>query len=102
MFFGRGEQEFVDQTLRFTFDLFHGDASFRPVEWRVRITPEISLNDLNVRELGIVGPDVRSGTNRLDSHVGLQEAFAEQECNGEELNFETARARVAHWLLTSR
>src|SRR6267154_1664552 len=76
-FFGRGEQEFVDQTLRFTFDLFHGDASFKPVDWRVRISPEISLNDLNVRELGIVGPDVRSGTNRLDSHIGVQEAFAE-------------------------
>ena len=76
-FFGRGEQEFVDQTLRFTFDLFHGDASFKPVDWRIRITPEISINDLNVRELGIVGPDVRSGTNRFDTHVGLQEAFAE-------------------------
>jgi len=76
-FFGRGEQEFVDQTLRFTFDLFRGDASFKPVDWRIRITPEISINDLNVRELGIVGPDVRSGTNRFDTHVGLQEAFAE-------------------------
>src|SRR6266404_265003 len=39
-FFGHGEQEFVDQTLRFTFDLFHGDASFKPVVWRIRITPE--------------------------------------------------------------
>jgi Carboxypeptidase regulatory-like domain len=76
-FFGRGEQEFVNQTLRFTFDLFHGDTSFKPVHWRIRITPEISINDLNVRELGIVGPDVRSGTNRFDTHVGLQEAFAE-------------------------
>ena len=26
-FFGRGEQAFFDQTLRFSFDLFHGDAS---------------------------------------------------------------------------
>ncbi|HEY1424279.1 MAG TPA: carboxypeptidase-like regulatory domain-containing protein, partial [Candidatus Acidoferrum sp.] len=35
-FFGNGEQEFVDQTLRFTLDLFHGDASFKPVDWRIR------------------------------------------------------------------
>ena len=28
-FFGRGEQAFFDQTLRFSFDLFHGDASFQ-------------------------------------------------------------------------
>jgi hypothetical protein len=76
-FFGRGEQFFFDQTIRFTFDLFHGDASFKPVDWRIRITPELSLNNLNVRELGIVGPDVRSGTNRFDTHLGFQELFAE-------------------------
>jgi Carboxypeptidase regulatory-like domain len=76
-FFGRGEQSFFDQTLRFTFDLFHGDASFKPVDWRIRITPEISLNNLNVRELGIVSPDVRAGTNRFDTHLGFQELFAE-------------------------
>jgi hypothetical protein len=76
-FFGKGEQAFFDQTLRFTFDLFHGDAAFKPVDWRVRITPELSLNNLKVRELGIVGPDVRSGTNRFDDHLGFQEAFVE-------------------------
>jgi len=37
-------------------DLFHGDASFKPVDWRIRVTPELSLNNLKVRELGIVGP----------------------------------------------
>src|SRR5882762_1269126 len=70
-FFGKGEQGFFDQTLRFAFDLFHGDAAFKPVDWRIRITPELSLNDLRVRELGIVGPDPRSGTNRFDTHVGF-------------------------------
>ena len=57
--------------------IFHGDTSFKPVDWRIRITPEISLNDLDVRELGIVSPDVRHGTNRFDTHIGLQEAFVE-------------------------
>src|SRR5712664_1960775 len=55
-FFGKGEQVFFDQTLRFTFDLFHGDAAFKPVDWRIRITPELSLNNLKMRELGLVGP----------------------------------------------
>src|SRR6266436_5316010 len=76
-FFGKGEQVFFDQPLRFTFDLFHGDASFKPVQWRIRITPELSLNNLKVREVGIVSPDVRHGTNRFDDHLGLQEAFVE-------------------------
>lgn len=95
-FFGKGEQEFLDQTFRFTVDLFHGDAAFKPVDWRIRITPEISLNDLNVRELGIVGPNVRSGTNRLDSHVGWQEAFAEVKLHdlGPNYDFVSLRAGI--------
>jgi hypothetical protein len=95
-FFGKGEQAFVDQTLRFSFDLFHGDASFKPVDWRIRITPEFSLNDLKVRELGIVGPDVRSGTNRFDNHLGLQEAFVEVKLHdlGPNYDFISARAGI--------
>jgi hypothetical protein len=93
-FFGKGEQAFFDQTLRFTFDLFHGDASFKPVEWRIRITPEISLNNLKVRELGIVGPDVRSGTNRFDDHTGLQEAFVEVKLHDLSPNYDFLSARA--------
>jgi len=32
---------------------------------------------LDVRELGIVSPNVRAGTNRFDTHLGLQEGFVE-------------------------
>jgi len=76
-FFGHGDQFLLDQTFRVSFDLFHGDSSFRPVDWRLRVTPEASLNYLDVQELGIVGPNVREGTTRFDTHVGLQEAFFE-------------------------
>src|SRR5207245_1590566 len=95
-FFGKGEQAFVDQTLRFALDLFHGDASFKPVDWRVRVTPEFSLNDLKVRELGIIGPDVRSGINRFDNHAGLQEAFVEVKLHdlGANYDFISARAGI--------
>ncbi len=93
-FFGKGEQLFFDQTLRFTFDLFHGDASFKPAGWRLRITPEFSLNNLKVRELGIVGPDVRSGTNRFDEHFGLQEAFIEVKLHDLSANYDFISARA--------
>jgi hypothetical protein len=93
-FFGKGEQAFVDETLRFSFDLFHGDASFRPVDWRIRVTPELSLNNLKVRELGIVKPDVRAGTNRFDDHVGLQEAFAEVKLHDLSANYDFISARA--------
>ena len=93
-FFGRGEQFFLDQTFRFTFDLFHGDASFKPVDWRIRVTPEVSLNYLDVRELGIVGPDVRAGTTRLDSHVGFQEAFVEYKLHDLSPNYDFVSVRA--------
>lgn len=93
-FFGRGEQAFTDQTLRFSFDLFHGDASFKPVDWRIRVTPEISLNDLAVRELGIVSPNVRAGTNRFDTHLGLQEAFVEVKLADLSANYDFVSLRA--------
>ena len=93
-FFGRGEMLFLDQTFRFTFDLFHGDASFKPVDWRIRVTPEISLNYLDARELGIVGPDVRAGTTRLDSHLGLQEAFVELKLHDLSPNYDFVSVRA--------
>jgi hypothetical protein len=93
-FFGQGEQAFVDQTLRFSFDLFHGDASFKPVDWRIRITPEVSLNDLDARELGIVKPDFRAGNNRFDYHAGLQEAFVEKKLHDLSANYDFVSVRA--------
>ena len=93
-FFGRGEQAFLDQTLRVSFDLFHGDASFKPVDWRFRITPQVSLNNLKVRELGIVGPSPLDGTNRFDTHVGLQEAFVEYKVHDLSANYDFVSIRA--------
>jgi Carboxypeptidase regulatory-like domain len=95
-FFGKGNQIFLDQTFAFSFDLFHGDTSFRPVDWRIRITPVVSLNYLDVQELGVINVDVRKGTTRLDSHLGLQEAFAEVKLHdlGANYDFVSVRAGI--------
>ena len=93
-FFGKGEQFYLDQSFRFSFDLFHGDTSFRPVDWRIRVTPVIDVNYLNVRELGIVNVDVRDGTTRLDSHVGLQEAFVEYKIHDLSPNYDFVSMRA--------
>ncbi|MGH9744719.1 MAG: carboxypeptidase-like regulatory domain-containing protein [Candidatus Acidiferrales bacterium] len=95
-FFGKGEQFFLDQVFLFSFDLFHGDTSFRPVDWRIRITPAVSLNYLDVQERGIVNVDPRKGTTRFDSHVGLQEAFAELKLHdiGPNYDFISVRAGI--------
>jgi Carboxypeptidase regulatory-like domain len=93
-FFGRGEQFALNQTFRFSFDLFHGDTSFRPVDWRIQVTPAVNVNYLNVRELGIVNVDVRDGTSRLEAHAGVQEAFVEYKIRDLSLNYDFFSVRA--------
>ena len=93
-FFGKGDQLFLDQEFLFSFDLFHGDASFRPIDWQIRVTPVVSLNYLDVQEQGVVNIDVRKGTTRFDSHVGLQEAFGEVKLHDLSPNFDFVSVRA--------
>jgi Carboxypeptidase regulatory-like domain len=76
-FFGKGGQFFLAQVFRLSFDLFKGDAAFRPIDWQVRFTPAFNLNYLATQENGIVNANVAKGTDRFDEHIGLQEAFVE-------------------------
>ena len=93
-FFGRGRQFALSQTFRFSFDLFHGDTAFRPVDWRIRVTPAVNVSFLGVQERGIVNVDVRRGTTRLDSHVGLQEAFFEVKLADLSINYDFISVRA--------
>ena len=93
-FFGRGEQAFLSQNIRLSFDLFHGDTTFRPVDFRLRITPEINLNFLQTRERGLVNIDPREGTNRFDTHIGLQEAFVEAKLKDLSVNYDFVSVRA--------
>jgi hypothetical protein len=76
-FFGKFKQSFVSENVSLSATLFHGDTSFRPIDWQIRFTPEFNINYLKVGENGIVNIDVRKGTDRTDTHIGLQEAFFE-------------------------
>ena len=93
-FFGRGEQGFISQSFRLSFDLFEGDTSFRPIDFRVHFTPEFNLNFLQTRERGLVNVDVGEGTNRFDSHTGLQEGFVEAKLHDLSPNFDFISVRA--------
>jgi hypothetical protein len=82
------------QNFSFSAALFHGDTAYRPVDWQIRFTPEINVNYLKVRENGIVNPDVRAGTARLDSHAALQEAFVEAKITDLSRSFDFLSARA--------
>jgi len=88
-------QNAIIQNLIATVDLFHGDAAYKPVAWRIRITPEISLNDANTDAPGLLNfhdPE----TSRFDRHTALQEAFAEVKLKdlSNEYDFVAMRAGI--------
>ncbi|MBL8795916.1 MAG: hypothetical protein JNM56_18585 [Planctomycetia bacterium] len=76
-FFGRPNQRNVVQNFVLNFDLFHGDTSFKPVDWRIVLSPVFNVNYLDVDELAVVNPDVRKGLNRGRTFTALQEYFIE-------------------------
>src|SRR6266702_4298801 len=94
-FFGRSEALAINHTMQFTFELFHGDSTYKPRDWAIKISPTFSLpNYLNARETGVVNIDVRRGTNRTDTQVSLEEAFAEVKLKDVNENFDFVSARV--------
>ncbi len=94
-FFGQPEQLAANQILQLTFELFHGDTTFRPRDWAIKISPTFSIpNYVNARENGVVNIDVRRGTNRTDSQVSLEEAFAEVKLTDVNENYDFVSVRA--------
>lgn len=93
-FFGRGGQYFPVTVVRTSFDLFRGDTAYRPVDWRIRVQPAFSLNFINTAEYGAVNFDVRRRSNRLSSHIGLQEAFGEVKLADLSTNYDFISVRA--------
>ena len=92
-FFGGDQQTSVGQTFLFSFDLFRGDTSFRPIDFQIRFTPAVNLNFLQTQERGIVNVNVEAGTNRFDAHAGLQEGFFELKLHDLGPNFDFVSVR---------
>ena len=74
-FFGSGDENSVQQNFIFSFDLFHGDAGFKPVDWEFKFTPVFNVNYLDTDERGIVNVNPADGTTRTNGHIAVQEAF---------------------------
>jgi len=100
-FFGRPSQFFYTQFFNISVDLFHGDAAFKPVDWRLKITPVYNVNNLSTNELAQVDPSVTSGTTRSRTFFALQEFFGEVKLADTSPNYDFASARVGSQLFVS-
>ncbi len=77
-FFGDPTRVLMFENLRFTFELYKGQTAFMPREWEIKITPELSLNYLKLKENNGVNINPRKGTTRSDNHLGFQELSIEK------------------------
>lgn len=76
-FFGDGDQTFLQNDLALSFELFKGQQAFKPVDWRIRVTPVFNYTRLDVNEVGVVVIDPAQGDDRERGDITLQEAFVE-------------------------
>ncbi len=76
-FFGDPNQFLYVQNFIMSFDLVHGDGAFKPADWRVKLTPILNFNYLDVNELAIVNPNVNEGSTRSRGDGALEEWFVE-------------------------
>jgi hypothetical protein len=78
-FFGDPDQFFVNNNLVLSLEWNHGDAAFKPADWRIKVTQIYNINHLVVDELAIVNPDVRRGTARFRQDYATEEYFIESK-----------------------
>ena len=77
-FFGDNGRFFINQNLRLSLELYHGNTAFRPRDFELKITPVFNMNYVNTRENNDININVVQGTNRYDSQLAFQELFLEK------------------------
>ena len=99
--FGRPHQLAALQFFILSFDLFHGDAGFKPMDWRFKVTPIFNINYIGVDERAVVNPDVRRGTDRMRTFLALEEWFAEIKLADLGPNYDFVSLRAGSQLFNS-
>lgn len=93
-FFGSPNQFVFNNFLIVSTDLNHGDSSFKPTDWRIKLTGIFNTNTLNVSELAVVNPDVRRGVQRDRTFFALEEYFVETKLADLSVYYDFMSARI--------
>lgn len=102
-FFGDPNQFAINQNFFLRVDLNHGNTTaFKPIDWQIRLAPAFNFNELNVKELAVVNPDVRHGRRRFRDHsILLQEYFGEVKLADLSPDYDFISARAGNQLFNS-
>ena len=100
-FFSRTGQFVHNELYTFTADLFEGDAAYKPVDWRIRLTPAFALNTQRVQQVRVVSPDASKGTALDLTWMTLQEWFVEYKIADLSPNYDAVSVRAGSQPFTS-
>jgi hypothetical protein len=100
-FFGDPDQFLFVQNNAVAVDITHGNAAFKPADWRVRLNLIYNLNHLVADELGVVSPDVREGTSRFRQDLALEEWFVETKLTDSGPYYDFTSIRIGSQPFTS-
>lgn len=76
-FFGDPDQWLGVQNNSLAVEVFHGNTSFKPADWRIKANLFFNMNHLVADELGVVSPNVLNGTGRFRQFLTPEEYFVE-------------------------
>jgi len=100
-FFGDPNQFLFTQYNTVGFDLFKGDASFKPVDWRLKANFIFNQNYVRVNELAVVSPDVTKGRDRYRTDFAIEEWFYESKIADLSPNYDFLSIRAGSQPFTS-
>jgi hypothetical protein len=100
-FYGDPDSVLTVQNTSLTTELFHGNSSFKPVDWRFRTTLIYNMNNLTADELGVTSPDVRAGHSRFRQDFVPEEYFAELKLADTSAFYDFASVRAGSQFFTS-
>jgi len=93
-FFRNGRINVLEEKLNVSIDLFHGETSFKPVDWRFFVRTILDATQVEANENQALFADPSKGTQRNDSHAALQEAFFETTLASVSPDYDVIQARV--------
>lgn len=100
-FFSTDEQMTLSETVFLTADLFHGETSFKPVDWRVFVRGAFNWNYTSVDQNQALYADPARGDTRYDNHAALQQAFFETTLADVSRKYDVVQMRIGTQLFNS-
>lgn len=93
-FFGSGDVRTFEELGVVTVDLFHGETSFKPVDWRFLVKGAFDVNYAQARENNVLYADPASGERRTDRYAALQQAFFETTIASIDDKYDVVQLRI--------